>query len=86
MNKDYIDIYKKDGTTEKMEVVATFDIEKYKSHYIIYKSIEDKNKYYAASYTGDIKNSYLNTNLTDEEKKDILEIFNSLNESRLNND
>ena len=58
MNKDYITITKADGSTELMEVVATFKLEETSKDCIIYKSISDE-KYYAASYDADSDYSLL---------------------------
>lgn len=78
MKKDYITITKIDGNVEQMEVVATFKLEETSKDYIIYKSLND-NKYYAASYDSGSEYSNLNTILTDKEKEQLNQIFNSLN-------
>ena len=77
MNKDYITITKVDGSTELMEVVATFKLEETSKNCIIYKSISDE-KYYAASYDTDSDYSNLNTDFTESEKEQLNKIFNKL--------
>lgn len=77
MNKDYITITKADGSTELMEVVATFKLEETSKDCIIYKSISDE-KYYAASYDADLDYSNLNTDFTESEKEQLSKIFNKL--------
>lgn len=78
MNKDYITIIKNDGSTEQMEVVATFKLEDTSKDCIIYKSLLD-NKYYAASYESDLDYSNLNTKFTEKEKEQLNKIFETLN-------
>lgn len=78
-NKDYITIYKEDGSSEEMEVVAAFKLEETQKSCIIYKSINSNDgKYYAASYDNNTEYSNLNTNFTDQEKEQLNEIFNAL--------
>ena len=65
-HKDYIDIYKEDGSIEQMEVVATFKLEETQKPCIIYKSINTpEEKYYAASYDENTEFSNLNMNFTE---------------------
>lgn len=78
MSKDYITIAKSDGTLEQMEVVATFKLEESAKDCIIYKSLNGK-KYYAASYSGNLDHSNLNTDFTDKEKEQLNQIFKALN-------
>ena len=78
MKKDYITIAKSDGTSEQMEVVATFKLEETAKDCIIYKSLND-GKYYAASYNSDLNYSNLNTKFTDKEKEQLNKIFMALN-------
>ena len=78
MTKDYITISKADGTTEQMEVVATFKLEETSKNCIIYKSLNSE-KYYAASYNDDLDYSSLNTDFTDKEKEQLNQIFKALN-------
>lgn len=78
MSKDYIIITKADGTSEQMEVVATFRLEETAKDCIIYKALNDE-RYYAASYNGDSDYSSLNTKFTDKEKEQLNEIFKTLN-------
>lgn len=77
MSKDYITIAKANGTLEQMEVVATFKLEETTKDYIIYKSLKEE-KYYAASYNGDLDYSSLNTEFTDKEKEQLNQIFKAL--------
>lgn len=78
MNKDYITITKKDGSLEKMEVVATFRLESTAKDCIIYKSLQEE-KYYAASYESDLDCSILNTDFSETEKEQLNKIFEALN-------
>ena len=78
MVKDYITITKNDGSTEQMEVVATFRLEDTGKDCIIYKDLQG-NKYYAASYNGDLDYSNLNTEFTENEKEQLNQIFKILN-------
>ena len=77
MDKDYITIASSDGSTEEMEVVASFRLEETEKDCIIYKSLKD-GKYYAASYEGDNEYVKLNTDFTDKEKEQLNEIFEAL--------
>ncbi len=78
MSKDYITVSKADGTTEQMEVVATFKLEETAKNCIIYKSLNSE-RYYAASYNDDLDYSSLNTDFTDKEKEQLNQIFKALN-------
>lgn len=78
MSKDYITIAKADGTSEQMEVVATFKLEESAKDCIIYKSLNGE-KYYAASYSGNSDYSNLNTDFTDKEIEQLNQIFKALN-------
>lgn len=78
MNKDYITITKKDGSTEQMEILAIFRLEETSKDCIIYKSLNE-NKYYAASYSGNLYYSNLNTDFTAKEKEQLNIIFKELN-------
>ena len=78
MSKDYITVSKADGTTEQMEVIATFKLEETAKNCIIYKSLNSE-KYYAASYNDDLDYSSLNTDFTDKEKEQLNKIFKALN-------
>lgn len=77
MNNDYITIAKKDGSTEEMEVVATFRLEESAKDCIIYKS-NNNNKYFAASYDANSDYSKFNTNFSEKEKEQLNIIFNEL--------
>jgi len=78
MTKDYISVTKSDGSTEQMEVVATFRLEETAKDCIIYKSINGT-KYYAASYDIGTDYSNLNTNFSEIEKEQLKKIFEALN-------
>lgn len=78
MSKDYITVPKADGTTEQMEVVATFKLEEAAKNCIIYKSLNSE-EYYAASYNDDLDYSSLNTDFSDKEKEQLNQIFKALN-------
>lgn len=78
MSKDYITIAKADGTSEQMEVVATFKLEETSKDCIIYRSLQE-NKYYAAQYDKNSDYSVLNTDFTPEEKEQLNKIFETLN-------
>ncbi len=79
MNKDNILIAKSDGTSEEMEVVATFRLEESSKNIIIYKEL-DNDKYYAASYNERDDSNYtdLNTDFTDKEKEQLNKLFDKL--------
>jgi len=75
---DTMTLTKKDGTTEEVEIVMTFKIEKYNNNdYVIYKSQE---KYYAARFIEKEGNTELITELSDEEKAGVTKIFKKLHE------
>ena len=78
MGKDYITITKADGSSEQMEVVAAFRLEASEKDCIIYKSSKE-DRYFAASYTGDLEYANLDTNFTDSEKEQLNNIFKALN-------
>lgn len=79
MYKDYITITKADGNLEKMEVIATFNLEETSKNYIIYKSLNSTDEhYYAASYDSNTNYANLNTNLSDKEKQILNKIFMTL--------
>ena len=84
MIKDYITVTKSDGSTEQMEVVATFKLVDTSKDCIIYKSLLE-NKYYAASYDADLDYSILNTEFTEKEKEQLNKIFAELNYGGENN-
>lgn len=64
-------------------IIFTFDIEKNNSQYIVY---EIDNKYYGAKYINKDDNAELITDLTDEEKKVINELFLKHKEGVMEND
>jgi len=76
MEKDFITIIKEDRSSEQMEVVTTFRLEETAKDCIIYKSFDGH--YYAASYDSNTDYSNLNTNFTEEEKKQLNKIFEEL--------
>jgi len=68
--KDFVTINTKDGE-KNAELVSRFEIENI-GDFVIYK-LDDK--YYGAKYKFDGQNTSLITDLTDEEKKILNEIF-----------
>lgn len=79
MKKDYITIIKSDGSSEQMEVIATFKLEETSKSCIIYKNINN-GKYYAAAYDeSDSDYSNLNMNFSEKEKEQLNKIFEVLN-------
>ena len=78
MEDKFITITKADGTFEKMEIVAAFRLEDSGKDCIIYRGLSD-NKYFAASYSGDLEYASLDTNFTDQEKEQLNHIFKVLN-------
>lgn len=72
---DKMKLNKIDGKKEEIEIVTTFKIDKFNKDYIIYKS---NNKYYAARYYEKNNNIDLDTELTDEEKQSLEEVFEKL--------
>ena len=76
MNKKYITITKDDGSLEKMEILTVFKLEDTGKDYVFYK--DDLGKFYAASYGGDLEFAVLDTNLTDEEKEKLNNVFSEL--------
>lgn len=79
MDKDYIVITKEDGSSEPMEIVATFRLEETSKDCIIYKSLNSKEEhYYAASYDKNTNYSNLDTNFSEHEKEQLNKIFKAL--------
>jgi len=79
MSKDYIVITKDDGSTEQMEIVATFRLEETSKDCIFYKSLNSNDEhYYAASFEKDADYSNLNTNFSEYEKEQLNKIFETL--------
>lgn len=74
--KDYIDIYNKNGTVEKMEAVTIFKLEEYEYNYIIYRTL-DKKHYYIAKYKGE-EIVDLSTDLNEHEMKLANKILESI--------
>ena len=71
--RDYIEIIDDECREETFELVSTFNIEGYSSNYVIYKNVYT-DKLYLAKYDGmDI--SFLDTDLSDEEKALAMKIF-----------
>lgn len=86
MNKDYIFITKADGSSEKMEIVATFRLEETSKDCIIYKSLNANDEhYYAASYDANTNYSNLDTNFSEEEKQQLNKIFETLKNGGVSN-
>ena len=73
---DIIEITKKDGTVEKMEVVSIYMRSDKPYNYIIYRSLET-NQYYTGKYIGE-KLVKLDTNLDKEEMEYAHGVFNAL--------
>lgn len=71
---DYITINTKDGMKKNAELVSKFELQGL-GEYIIYKL--DK-KLYGARYNFDGKNTTLITDLTDNEKNLLIEVFAQL--------
>ena len=71
---DFITIHTKDGTEKKAELVAKFEI-KGLGEYVIY-TLEGKN--YGAKYKFDGENTILDTNLSDNEKQALNELYSQL--------
>ncbi len=79
MGKDYIVITKEDGSSEPMEIVATFRLEETSKDCIIYRSLNSKEEhYYAASYDKNTNYSNLDTNFSEHEKEQLNKIFKAL--------
>lgn len=73
---DIIEITKKDGTVEKMEVVSIYMRSDSPYNYIIYRSLET-NEYYTGKYIGE-KLVKLDTNLDKQELEYAHGVFESL--------
>lgn len=70
-----------DGTTLEVEIVATFKIQELgDSDYVIYK---DNNKYFGARYEETNGTVDLITDLSDNEKKLLNEVFDKLCEGEI---
>ena len=86
MNKDYIVITKEDGSSEQMEIVATFRLEETSKDCIFYKNLNSNDEhYYAASYDKDTEYSNLDTNFSEHEKEQLNKIFETLKYRGVNN-
>jgi len=73
---DTMILNKKDGSTEIAEIVTTFKLENFNNNdYVIYKNNKE---YYAARYEEKEGSVDLITDLTDEEKKALNNIFEKL--------
>ena len=73
---DTMILNKVDGSTEEIEIVMTFKLEYFNNNdYVIYKQ---NNEYYAAKYVEKDENTELITDLSDEEKKSVSQIFEKL--------
>ena len=73
---DTMTLIKSDGSEVEVEVILTFQIKEFDNKdYVIYK---DDEKFYAASYIDDEENVSLNTNLSDEEKVALSDVFKKL--------
>lgn len=70
---DTMTLNKNDGTTETVEIVMTFKLDKFNNDdYVIYKS---NDKYFGARYLEKDENTDLITDLSDDEKKALSDIF-----------
>ena len=79
MNKDYIIITKDDGSSEKMEIIATFRLEETSKDCIIYKNLNPADEhYYAAAYDSGTNYSNLNTDFNEDEKQALNKIFEAI--------
>ena len=76
MNKSYITVVKEDGSTEEMELITSFRLNDSGKNCLIYRSNSDE--YYAASYDELNDEIDLNTNFTDNEKDQIVKVFDTL--------
>jgi hypothetical protein len=73
---DTMILNKADGATEEVEIVMTFKLEKFNNDdYVIYKN---NDKYYAAKYVENGENTDLTTDLSDDEKQSLSEMFDKL--------
>lgn len=74
---DIITLNKIDGTTEKVEIVICFKLENISKNndYVFYKS---NNKYFGARYIEKDGNTNLITDLSNEEKVALSNIFDKL--------
>lgn len=86
MNKDYIIITKDDGSSEKMEIVATFRLEETSKDCIIYKNLNSSDEhYYAATYDSGTNYSNLNTDFNEDEKQALNKIFEAIKNGGVSN-
>ena len=76
MNKSCITVVKKDGSTEEMEIIASFKLNESGKNCLIYRS--NSNEYYAASYDNLSDGMDLNTDFSDYEKEQIERVFETL--------
>ena len=73
---DSMTLIKSDGTEVEVEVILTFQIKEFNNKdYVIYK---DNEKFYAASYNDDGESVSLDTDLSDEEKIALSDMFKKL--------
>ena len=73
---DSMTLIKSDGTEVEVEVILTFQIKEFNNKdYVIYK---DNEKFYAASYNDDGESVSLDTDLLDEEKIALSDMFKKL--------
>ena len=75
--KIYFEITKTDGSVEKMEILAKFELEEFKKTYILYCDVK-RSHYYAASCLDDSEFTDLDTNLSIEEKNALNNVFLAL--------
>ena len=73
---DKMILNKNDGTAIEVEIVMTFKLEKYNNNdYVIYKH---SNEYFGAKYKEENEITTLDTNLSNNEKKDLNKAFEEL--------
>lgn len=73
-NKDYIEIFDENGS-KKMEIVLSFENPSYPEYnYIVYKEFESSNQVFAGRMKKQ-EDSVLETNLSDEEKEFVQNVF-----------
>lgn len=80
-NKDYLEIFDEENGSKKMEVVFTFELPSNPEYnYIIYKEIDSSEKVFAGKMKKQ-EDSVLETNLSDEEKKNVQIVFDEMMKS-----
>lgn len=75
---DTMILTKEDGTTEEVEIVITFKLERFNNNDYVFYRIKDK--YYGARFIEENGSSNLITDLSSEEKESLSEIFKKMHE------